>query len=101
MITLAEAKSYLRIETEMTAEDDLITGLISAASDYIQECTGKADDGSPLYSLCEKILVAHWYENRSVVASATTELPHSLQAMLTNIKLSGKYKAQSEDSGNG
>lgn len=94
MITLAEAKSYLRVETEMTAEDDLITGLINAASDYIQECTGKTDDGSPLYSLCEKILVAHWYENRTVVASATTELPHSVQAMLTHIKLSGKYVPQ-------
>lgn len=94
MITLAEAKSYLRVETEMTAEDDLITSLISAASDYIQECTGKVDDGSSLYSTCEKILVAHWYENRTVVASATTELPHSVQAMLTHIKLSGKYVPQ-------
>lgn len=101
MITLAEAKSYLRVETAMTAEDDLITGLIGAASDYIQECTGKADDGSSLYSLCEKILVAHWYENRAVAASATTELPHSVQAMLTHIKLSGDYEAQSEESGNG
>ena len=92
MITLTEAKSYLRVDT--TAEDDLISSLISAATDYIQECTGKEDDGSSLYSLCEKILVAHWYENRTVVASATTELPHSVQAMLTHIKLSGKYVPQ-------
>ena len=94
MITLAEAKSYLRVDT--TAEDDLITSLINAAADYIHECTGKEDDGSPLYVLCEKILVAHWYENRMVVASATTELPHSVQSMLTHIKLSGKYAAQGE-----
>lgn len=96
MITLAEAKSYLRVDSEMTAEDDLINGLISAASDYIQECTGKTDDGSPLYKLCEKILVAHWYENRAVVAGTTTELPHSVQSILTHIKLSGKYEELSE-----
>lgn len=91
MITLTEAKSYLRVETEMTEDDDLLTGLISAASDYIQECTGKTDDGSPLYKLCEKLLVEHWYENRTVTANNTTELPHGVQSMLTHIKLSGKY----------
>lgn len=99
MITLAEAKSYLRVDT--TAEDDLITSLISAAADYILECTGKEDDGSSLYALCEKILVAHWYENRGAVTNGVTELPHSLQAMLTHIKLSGKYVKQSEDAADG
>lgn len=96
MITLAEAKSYLRVETEMNAEDDLIDGLINAASDYIQECTGKADDGSPLYNLCEKILVAHWYEHREAVSGAMTDVPHTLQSLLTHIKLTEK-----EESGSG
>ena len=91
MITLEEAKSYLRVEPEMTDDDDLLTGLIGAASDYIQECTGKTDDGSPLYELCEKLLVEHWYENRTVTANNTAELPHGVQSMLTHIKLSGKY----------
>ena len=95
MITLEEAKSYLRVDTD--AEDDLIEGLIGAASDYIQECTGKHDDGSPLYKLCEKILVAHWYENRGVVANNTTELPQGVQAMMTHIKLSSKYAQQGSD----
>lgn len=93
MITLMEAKSYLRVDT--TAEDDLITSLISAAADYIQECTGKEDDGSPLYVLCEKILVAHWYEHREAVSGSVTEVPHTLQSLLTHIKLAGKKESGS------
>ena len=94
MITLEEAKSYLRVDT--AAEDDLITSLISAAADYIRECTGKEDDGSPLYELCEKILVAHWYEHREAVSGTVTDVPHTLQSLLNHIKLT-----VAEESGSG
>ena len=95
MITLAEAKSYLRVDT--AAEDDLITSLISAAADYIQECTGKEDDGSSLYELCEKILVVHWYEHREAVSGTVTDVPHTLQALLTHIKLAEKRESGSDE----
>ena len=98
MLTLEEAKLYLRVESNVTVEDDLISALISA---YIANATGKPDNDSELYKLCEKILVAHWYENRSVATTANIiEMPHSVQAMLTHIKLSSAY-AESESDNNG
>ncbi len=91
MITLAEARSYLRVDT--SEEDELITALIQAAAQYIEEATGRADDASAVYELCEKILVAHWYEHREAVSGSVTEVPHTLQALLTHIKL---YEADEE-----
>ena len=100
MITLEEAKVYLKVESNVTDEDGLIFALISAASEYIQNATGKADNGSDIYNLCEKILVAHWYENRGVATTANIiEMPHSVQAMLTHIKLSRAYPESSDSNG--
>ncbi len=100
MITLEEAKVYLKVESNVTDEDGLITALISAASEYIQNATGTADSGSTIYELCEKILVAHWYENRGVATTANIiEMPHSVQAMLTHIKLSAAYEESGDSDG--
>lgn len=100
MITLEEAKVYLKVESNVTDEDELITALISAASEYIQNATGKADSGSKIYELCEKILVAHWYENRGVATTANIiEMPHTVQAMLAHIKLSAAYEESGDSDG--
>ena len=100
MITLEEAKVYLKVESNVTEDDELITALISAASEYIQNATGKADSGSKIYDLCEKVLIAHWYENRGVATTANIiEMPHTVQAMLTHIKLSGAYPESGDQNG--
>ena len=100
MITLEEAKVYLKVESNVTEDDELITALISAASEYIQNATGKADSGSKIYDLCEKVLIAHWYENRGVATTANIiEMPHTVQAMLTHIKLSQAYPESGEQNG--
>ena len=100
MITLEEAKVYLKVESNVMEDDELITALISAASEYIQNATGKADSGSKIYDLCEKVLIAHWYENRGVATTANIiEMPHTVQAMLTHIKLSGAYPESGDQNG--
>ena len=100
MLTLEEAKLYLRVESNVTVEDDLISALISAAADYIANATGKPDNDSELYKLCEKILVAHWYENRGTATTANIiEMPHTVQAILTHIKLSGAYPESGDQDG--
>ena len=40
MITLAEAKVYLKVEPNVTEDDALISALIQAASEYISNATG-------------------------------------------------------------
>jgi uncharacterized phiE125 gp8 family phage protein len=41
-ITLAQAKLHLRVDTSLTAEDSLITAMISAARDRAEQETGRA-----------------------------------------------------------
>lgn len=100
MITLEEAKVYLKVESNVTEDDALISALIQAASEYISNATGKADEGLKIYDLCEKLLIAHWYENRGTATTANIiEMPHTVQAMLTHIKLSGAYPESGDQDG--
>jgi hypothetical protein len=41
-ISLARAKNYLRLDLSFTTDDDLITGMISAAREHAERITGKA-----------------------------------------------------------
>lgn len=97
MVTLGQAKNYLKIDSDITDEDDLVLSLISAAGDYVKRTTGKINDdgnGSQLYDLCIKMLVAHWYENRAVYSSkpgAINVLPHTVTALLTHIAQCSEY----------
>lgn len=87
-VTLEQAKNYLKVDEDITDDDELISSLINAASDYVERTTGKIADGSPLCELCVKQLVAHWYENRAVYSSkpgAINVLPHTVTALLTHI----------------
>lgn len=87
-VTLEQAKNYFKVDEDITDDDELISSLISAASDYVERTTGKMADGSPLCELCVKQLVAHWYENRAVYSSkpgAINVLPHTVTALLTHI----------------
>ena len=71
-VTLEQAKEYLRIDEDLTEDDELIGGLIEAATDYLEQTTGKEySDDSQLFVLAVKMLVAHWYENRSVFSTKT------------------------------
>ncbi|MBU2703881.1 putative phage protein (predicted DNA packaging) [Sporomusaceae bacterium BoRhaA] len=105
-MTLDEVKSYLRVDG--TDEDADITALMSAAALYITQQTGKTQrvtgynsDGTAanvdittdeLYNTCNKLLIAHWYENRGVeVAGNLTRITHSVDAIINHIALCGDY----------
>ena len=98
-VTLSQAKNYLKVDADITEDDELITGLIDAANDYVKRTTGKTNNGdnSSLYDLCVEMLVAHWYENRAVYSAkpgAINDIPHTVTALLIHI-------AQSNDSPQG
>lgn len=101
MITVEEAKAYLRLDADLTEDDELLAGLIQAAADFLEQTTGKAySDERYLYRLAVKMLTAHWYENRSIYSTKTNvnDLPVSLQAMINHISVASAYEPLADNS---
>ena len=92
-MTLYEVKVYLKLDDDLTEDDEVITGLIDAAKTYIEDSTGKSYQDTQLYNLAVKMIVAHWYENRQVISNKTVvnELPQSFFAIVAQIKWSSRY----------
>ena len=80
---LEELKLFLRIDGN--DENLLIQGLQSAAEEYMLNAGVYKDYTKFLYSLAVKMLVGHWYENRSVVGKAD-KLAFSLDTMILQLK---------------
>ncbi|MGL5271850.1 MAG: head-tail connector protein [Selenomonadaceae bacterium] len=85
---LEDIKLYLRVDG--ADEDALISSLQTAAIQYLQETTGKTyDAANELQNMLIKLLVAHWYENRVANDGGSTEVPHSITALMIHISLTG------------
>lgn len=101
MVTVEEAKAYLRLDADLTEDDELLAGLIQAAADFLEQTTGKVySDDRQLYVLAVKMLTAHWYENRSIYSTKTNvnDLPVSLQAMINHISMAAAYEPLADNS---
>lgn len=99
-VTLADLKTYLRVDEDITEDDALIESLGAAAVSYIEQTTGKAfNDKSDLMCLAEKMLVLHWYENRSTFTTKTNvnEIPDSIRMVITHIALAQAYAGIEEE----
>lgn len=86
ILTLKEAKQYLRLEEAYTDEDDEVTSLINAAETYLKNagCTLKQEN--ELGKLAIKMLVVYWYENRDPVGNFD-RLAFGLQNIITQLKV--------------
>ena len=94
MVTLEKAKNYLKIDDDITEDNELITTLINAAGNYIQQSTGKRNNDNPTYDLCILLIVAHWYENRMIYSAkpgAINQIPLSADALLKHISMAADY----------
>lgn len=106
-MTLAELKLYLRVGDN---EDELIQALLTSATSYINQQTGKtkkltgevdpetlfpitADISTDeLYNHAIKLMCAHWYEHRGIeVAGTVTRITHSVDALVNHIAVCGDY----------
>jgi uncharacterized phage protein (predicted DNA packaging) len=68
IITVPEAKSYLRIELDYTAEDTLIQTFIDAAETYLTnmvEVPLETFANNAMAKILCFVLVTDWYENRT------------------------------------
>lgn len=87
---LKEAKEFLRVDGE---EDDvLISSLLLATESYVENATGitreiigDKEQLLQLYNLTLKLLLTHWYENRS--AETTGPNFHKLSFSLDTLFL--------------
>jgi uncharacterized phage protein (possible DNA packaging) len=91
---LAYMKNYLRLDSDLTADDALITALIKAAEQYITDKTGRvyaADD--ELFNVAVCFMVGHWYEKREVVPTRgqVVEIPHTATAIINHIAFMTAY----------
>lgn len=92
---LNDFKNYLHVDNDLTDDDALIQSLMSAAKEYIENSTGKTwteDADTPLMLTCAKLLVAHWYSDRTLVSKSNVqEYNHSITSMLHLIEMSDAY----------
>jgi uncharacterized phage protein (predicted DNA packaging) len=100
-MTLDDAKKYLKVDSN--DDDTLIQELITAAESYIKQQTGKTKkivnevetdiSTDELYSLCLKMLLAGWYENRGpqITGTVMAKVDHSVDALISHISLCGDY----------
>lgn len=95
MNELTQIKNYLRIDDDITSDDEILTELINASKSYISRSTGKkfVDNDSVMQTLV-KLLVSHWYTNRNAMngKANASEIPHTITTMLNHIEISSSYE---------
>lgn len=83
---LEELKLFLRIDGE--EENSLIEGLKIGAEEYLTNVGIQKDYSKELYKLAIKILISHWYENRSVetIGKNVSKIAFGLDTILVQLK---------------
>lgn len=87
-MNLEDLKLFLRIDDY--EEDTLIGALQIGAEEYLTNAGIKKDYTKELYKLAIKILVSHWYENRSVetIGKNVSKIAFGLDTILIQLKYS-------------
>ena len=88
ILTVLEAKKYLRLEPDYTDEDDDITALITSAEGYLTNAGCVLNSGDEVAKLAIKMLVVHWYEHREPIGQGN-QLAFGLQSLITQLKYAG------------
>ena len=98
-VTLEDLKNYLKVDADITEDDELLKSMMAAAVDYIEQLTGKKfNEDAELFNIAERELILQWYENRTSYTTKANlnELPHSLSAILRHIALAQHYESLDE-----
>lgn len=78
-----QVKNYLRIDEDY--DDVLIETLIKSAETYLENAGVKISYEVELYCLAIKMLVLHWYENRTVIGKADN-IGFGLESIISQLK---------------
>lgn len=98
MVILEDLKLFLRIDEDITDDDQYLEESMLAATIYIEQMTGKPYKNDPLYDRAITYMVAHWYENRDINSTKTFvhDLPYTLTPIIQHIALSQAYLTAKE-----
>lgn len=81
------AKKFLRIDEDVTDDDEVVDVLIGAAETYLLNATGKQfDSTNQLARLFCLVLVSDWYENRSLIGVKVGEkVRQTVESMVSQL----------------
>ena len=99
MNELKNIKNYLRIDDDITSDDEILQELINASKSYISRLTGKKFvDNDSVMQMLVKLLVSHWYTNRNAMngKANASEIPHTITTILNHIEISSSYEGESK-----
>ena len=87
MLTLAEVKTWLRLEQDESHEDDLLQSLMGAAEEYIANATAQdIGENNPIARLLALVLVADWYDHRDTVGEVREEMRPAVRNMVAQLQ---------------
>ncbi|GGH83568.1 putative phage protein (predicted DNA packaging) [Pullulanibacillus pueri] len=83
---LQEVKNFLRVDS--TADDALINSLIKSSDQYLKGAGCDSTANLELYEQAQKILITHWYQNRTAALVGTMShlVDFSLQSIILSLK---------------
>lgn len=83
---LQEVKGFLRVDS--SADDAFIESLIVSTDQYLKGSGCDSTVNPDLYAQAQKILIAHWYQNRTpaLVGTMSHLVDFSLQSMILALK---------------
>lgn len=86
IVSLEDMKEYLRVDFD--DDNELITNLILAGTQYIQNATGQIFTSSNnIAVMCIQLLVANWYSNRTPLQSGrAVEIPYAISYLIPQLK---------------
>lgn len=91
MVTLEEAKNYLRINFDN--DDEFIKTLLKTSEQTVKEQTGvEYNDNDEIYKLAILLLTAHYYDKRESFADkSANKVPYTLETLIQHIGMRGTY----------
>lgn len=85
ILTLIQAKKFLRIDESETEEDDSVQDLIDSAEKYLLNAGCTLNTGDAVAKIAMKMLVNHWYENREPTGQGNL-LAFGLQSLIVQLQ---------------
>ena len=93
MITLKQAKDYLRIDFK---EDDLfVKKLIKASEKYIKNIVADYKSNE-LVDIAQLLLIEHWYFNRTIMGRVPKNVAHGVDSILFQESVNRKSGDQND-----